>query len=749
MRRFWKRLNHRLRHKVFLRVLPVVALSVLLVGGVGWLVFTGSAADSRTRAGIQDAEGLLDRLALSLVKETLAGQVNPGSRPVWRVEHGGAAGPASSLTILAATAPDGTTTTAPTDDQLRAWVGAHSGFLAAGYRPGSWSGVRAAEAPWPAGHDPLNPVHVFPPVIGGEPSGEAALVPVVVRGDGPTDEAHSLYFFSLESLLGPARPDRWLCLLDGQGRVLHAQGGAPAVGVRLADQPSLPGHPVLDRVTGRELWEAFLAAGNRGGSRVGAGPAPWLVLQARSPELGLQVLVVDRADDLRAAATGYLWVILLAVVLALTLAVVGVNAVMKETSEQLGALAANMEALAGGDYSGRMVQTRKDELGVLVGYFNLMAVSLDEAHRQVKEKAAHLRAALENMRMLDKAKDDFMVLISHEVRTPLTAIMGGVDYLRKSAETVSPEEREVLERLNVLDVARIIHSSGERLGGFMTDAIQMTSMGSDEVRLDLRMVPAAEMVAQGLQGVTELAAQQKVTVRNQLEGARGWTLLCDPEILGVAFAKILRNAVVHNRKGGLVIIREALVVPGRGTIADLITADSLRRLEGQSAFRDYEDGEITWRMIEIFNTGQPIPAGRHAALFGKFELVGRIENHQKGSGLSLPIARAAVESHGGRVLLHTDGRDGNSFFLMLPAVSGLPAEAGSPSGESGHQQGQGFGGAAWDENFGQAGDAAPFEVELDDLCASILGGIDQAGGGVDGARGADHQEKVTVGRRGE
>lgn len=749
MRRFWTRLNHKIRHKVFLRVLPVVTLSVLLVGGVGGVVFTGSVTGNRARSGLHEAGALRDHMALTLIKETLASEARPQGPGPFRVQHRHLTGPEPGSLAWAASAPDGTVTGAPTADQVQAWVTQNARFLATGYRSGSWQGTRAAGAPWATEQQSTHPIHVFPPLIGGPAGGQQALVPVVVRGDGPADEEHALYFFPLESLLGSVDPAKWLCLLDGQGRVLYAQGGAPAVGAVLADQPRVPGHPVLDKMPGQALWAAYLKAQGEGRSRLGSGPVPWLLLRSGSPELGLQVLVVDPVDDLRAAVTGYLWVILLAAVLAFTLAVVGINQVLKETTDQLATLARNMEALARGEYGGRMIQARKDEVGVLVGYFNLMAVSLDEAHRQVKEKAAHLRAALENMRMLDKAKDDFMVLISHEVRTPLTAIMGGVDYLKKSAENISPAEREVLDRLNVMDVVEIIHHSGERLSGFMTDAIQMTSMGSNEVRLDLRAVRAEELVEQGLRGVERQVAEKKVTVRNQLQGAQGWTLLCDPEVLGVAFDKILRNAVVHNRSGGLVIIREALVVPGHGTIADLITAESLRRLEGQAAFRDYEDGEITWRMIEVFNTGQPIPSGRQSALFGKFELVGRIENHQKGSGLSLPIAKAAVESHGGRILLHTDGRDGNSFFLMLPVVSGLPAEIKAPADELGHQQGQGVGGAAWDEDLGQVGDPASFEVELDDLCASILGGLDQTGRGVDGAGGADHQEKITVGRRGK
>lgn len=472
---------------------------------------------------------------------------------------------------------------------------------------------------------------------------------------------------------------------------------------------------------------------------------PWIVLHRESPEMGFSVLMVDQVAGLRATVTEFMWLLALAVGLALGGAVYGINRVTQRNSERLTALAANMESLAEGNYGGRMIPGRQDEMGALIGYFNLMASSLEDAHREVKEKAAHLRAALENLRMLDKAKDDFMVLISHEVRTPLTAIIGGVDYLKKSVEKVNGDEREVLDRLNVPEITDIIQSSGERLSGFMTDALQMTSMGSAGASLNLRPVPVADLVAQGLCGVLELAMEKKVTVHNQLDSQWDWSILCDLETLRVGFEKIFRNAVTHNRSGGLIIIREAAVVPGRGPISELIGPESLRRLEGQPSFRDYRDEDFRWRMIEIFNTGEPIPADRRAALFGKFELVGRIENHQKGSGLSLPIAKAAVESHGGRIFLYSDGKDGNSFFLMLPTVLCRPAS----DDDLGDDVDQSVSGAAGDEDVGEVGNPTSIEVELNDLCASILGGIDEAGGGMDGAGSADHQEKVTVGSSGK
>ncbi len=201
-------------------------------------------------------------------------------------------------------------------------------------------------------------------------------------------------------------------------------------------------------------------------------------------------LAADVRAESRAGAAASWWLVGATVlaVAAMAAVLIGLGRIVDRNSRRLTALSGNMEALARGDYARRMPRGDADEVGRLVGYFNLMAASLEEAHRQVKDQAAHLKAALENMRMLDKAKDDFLVLVSHEVRTPLTAMLGGVNYLKSAVDKAEPAERGVLERLNFPEIAEIIASSGERLNGFMTDAIQMTAIQSGERRLDLAPV---------------------------------------------------------------------------------------------------------------------------------------------------------------------------------------------------------------------------------------------------------------------
>jgi len=469
--------------------------------------------------------------------------------------------------------------------------------------------------------------------------------------------------------------------------------------------------PALLVALGAAAAAGWLAAGLRAGSRAGAG-APWW-------------LVAATVSAVAAAAT----------------VLIGLTRVVDRVSARLTALSANMEVLARGDYTRRMPRGEADEVGRLVEYFNLMAVSLDEAHRQVKDQAAHLKTALENMRLLDRAKDDFLVLVSHEVRTPLTAMLGGVNYLKDTVDQAAPADRFVLERLNFPEIAGIIARSGERLNGFMTDAIQMTAIQSGERRLELAPVAPSVLLAPALERVAPRAANRGITVENRLADEDGWQVLCDCGVLQVAAQKILDNAVVHNLDGGRVVIREVDEVPGLGAAAVLATDDRVKRLHDQPGWLEWSDEEVQWRLVEIHNTGRAIPRSRLDALFGKFELVGRIEHHSGGSGLSLPIAKAAVEQHGGGILVHSAEGWGTAFYLLLPTLTGPTVARRTRLWDD---VPEGVGGRAGDEEVRVRADGAALQVELHHDGPDGPRGGDEAGGGPDGARGADHQEELTV-----
>ena len=694
--RIWNRANHTLRNQVLWRIVPGVTLALVLTIAVGWGILVHGLQDSMKATGQRQ----LDLQLEGVVSRAIGASLTAQPAATWRESDRSWQPRSGSLPIALGS--------------LTTWLAHHDRQLSPDFQPATWAGARSQDDPSLAVAAPDQKILVFPPVLDSGSDHARGWLPVLVTDGRNPRRQGSLHALPLKELVSRCSDGDGLCLLDSANRVVFCADGRVPLGTRMSGTGQLGGQPFL---------------------------------VSRDQRTGLTALSVQQSTALNRVFT---LVAILAATAAMTvilLIVLGVHAVVGRASRQIADLSRNMEALAAGDYSGRMPRHRHDEIGTLVGYFNLMAVSLDEAHRQVNEKAGRLRAALENMRMLDKAKDNFLVLISHEVRTPLTAIMGGVDFLRKSVENVPASEKEILDRLNVDEITSIIQSSGERLSGFMNDAIQMTTLGSSESLLRLQPVAVREVVSESLAALSTQIQEKALTVHNHLDGEVEWALLCDPGVFQVGMNKVMHNAVRHNRPSGVIVIREASAIPDLGTANQLVSLEGSRRLENQPAFAEYEDEELRWKLLEVFNTGEPIPEHRRAALFGKFEMVGPMENHQKGSGLSLPIAKAAFESHGGGIYLHCDESDGNAFFLLVPVIKLQPlALEQSRLAEklSGDEQGQGQVGTAWDKDIGQVTDPAAFEVELADGGPGRPGGIDQPGGGINGSGGAHDQEKVAV-----
>ncbi len=718
------------RWRIVLRVVPAACLAVGLLAAAAWLLFADqSLREYAVRLQRESTDTLHQvrqravgvALALDARRNELAARGGATAADGWAAEL-------LDLDLLGAVAvcrpgatpaPDGgpelllaePLRLGDNEHEISLWLSGHAPLAAAEF---AMAAPRARQRV--LDDNPWHPVLVYPPVQvqrrhdhGGPVT--LSLLPVVVRQDPALSAAPpAVYFLDLDELVRRHAPPSSWCLLDGDGLVLASSRRDLRVGRPLSGYAFLL--PGSDRpVAGWRLGGLARSGGTLIDRAAGLTRAPLVAAAARDAAMPLTVVVAARHEGLRAASTQFALLVLVVLAVALVAPLIGVFQVLVEQERRHQLLAQNLEAIARGDFARRLDPGRPDEVGRVVAGFNVMAEGLEEARREAHDKGQRLESALDHLRLADKAKDDFLVLISHEVRTPLTSLMGGVEFMRSALEKADPAQRQAVDALHLPEIVDIVASSGRRLSGFMNDAIQMTAVQSHERELDLKPVPIESLLEVGLCGVRERARLRDITVVNEFAGQDEWSVLCDLSVLKLALERILSNAVVHNRDGGRVVIRRADAIPGLPATLALPDAEMVRRLQSQPSFRAYEKVPVNWLLIEVFNTGAPIPEDRRRALFGKFELVGRIAHHQKGSGLSLPIAQAAIEHHGGRIFLDSSGLDGNSFFLLLPCV---PAGVRAPRGAANlwNQAGQGLGGVAGHEEVGQVRDAARLEVEL-------------------------------------
>jgi signal transduction histidine kinase len=760
MRKRWKRINFRIKHQLYLRILPVVVLSVLAVGLFSGRLLTNRAINTyleqRTEETAAILADLMGRVSVrSLALEARKEEILPANAGGGR---SGAqfAGPnlkgflalddVCGASLLRWDAPPGERTEprfilaggldSPENRQrLRAWTRwvrdrASGGAWLRNKTPLSWpDGPRvvdldgwhclwifppltlACQDPASAGSpfQDQEPRSLLPalPVLVGERNNKGPSEPVVdLRPGGRGQLIVLLDLASLAegcSLTTPAPGDVEMLLSPG-GRLMVSNVDTLKAGLDLAGTDQ----HVFRGVAPGALGD-FLARGDAAGAHTYLGSRwnPYIFMVDSRPDLPLLLVSTMPFSQVHGGLLLYTAIVVLMATIALLGSILVIMQVGERLSNRLQDMSAHMRDVASGDYTRRMPEKQPDEVGRLISYFNVMSASLEGAHSELREKTQRLGIALARMKRLDKAKDDFLALISHEVRTPLTSIMGGIDFLRVVLSGVSADQQHLLDGLRLPEITDIIDASGRRLRDFMNDAILMSSLQSSDTRLVPAPVPLADLCELVLSSLQSEIAARRLVVVNELQPSE-WSLLCDRNLMLVALEKLLRNAVQHNEEGGRVRIALVDEIPGLGAPTEVLGEKLLGEFALHPAFADWQDGRLGWQILLLHNTGPVIPADKRESLFNKFEIVGRIENHQKGSGLSLPIVRAVLENHGGRIHVESQEGAGNFFYLVLPVVA-VCADAPDLR----HESGQGEIGAPGDEEIDLVRESAPLEVELE------------------------------------
>lgn len=214
---------------------------------------------------------------------------------------------------------------------------------------------------------------------------------------------------------------------------------------------------------------------------------------------------------------------------------------------------------------------------------------------------------------------------SHELRTPLTVLRGQVDLLQRLGD--DPEaQRQILEALprEIERMARLV------------DEMLALARAEDGRMLKRRRVELADLLADVERDAPLLGERSY-----RFQGARGGTLDADPERLSQVFRNLIRNAVQHTGPGDPVTISARPV-----------------------------DGRIE---LAVADAGPGIPPGELQKVFERFHRVDASRARDRGgSGLGLPIARAIVEAHGGRIWAESGPGGGTTIRFELPGFRPSP-----------------------------------------------------------------------------
>jgi len=285
--------------------------------------------------------------------------------------------------------------------------------------------------------------------------------------------------------------------------------------------------------------------------------------------------------------------------------------VIRQSLNPLQILTGALSRVKEGVYGEKINYTAKDEVGELVGSFNIMSDTI-----KVKEEEA---------RKIDIAKDEFLAMITHELKTPLVPIRGYADLLlSEHLGKLTPKQKERLA---------IIKSSAGSLLDIISDLLDAQKLELGQLRMKKESHSINDTVTKAVEAFQPQADENEITITTSGPNV---VMMHDSERIGQVLTNLIKNSLiaVQSKVGTIVIKTEDLPSDVRVSVED---------------------------------NGIGIPTDKQKDLFKKFYQVdATLTRERGGSGLGLSICKGIVEGHGGKIEVQSTPNVGTTFSFTLP-----------------------------------------------------------------------------------
>lgn len=297
---------------------------------------------------------------------------------------------------------------------------------------------------------------------------------------------------------------------------------------------------------------------------------------------------------------------------------------------------------------------------VTLGNASLLQIIIRDDTKE-REILLNLENSAAGLARLNRMKDSFLGLASHELKTPLTVIMGYSELL------LTDMKDQLTETTG--EMVRNISAAGARLDNIVKDMVDVSMIDQKQMTLKLGQVDINALVEAAVKELRYILVLRKQEITTHLDTAlpmiRG-----DQTRLMQLLSNILGNAIKFTPDGGSVSVTTTLK-----------QVDKNRPLPGFDGSGGLHTGRSQQQFIEIVisDTGIGIDKDDQRRIFDKFYEAGNIEDHSsgkvafnaRGAGLGLSISKGVIDMHGGQLRVESPGYDpltcpGSSFIILLP-----------------------------------------------------------------------------------
>jgi signal transduction histidine kinase/CheY-like chemotaxis protein len=246
-----------------------------------------------------------------------------------------------------------------------------------------------------------------------------------------------------------------------------------------------------------------------------------------------------------------------------------------------------------------------------------------------------LATTVEALRSASAAKSDFVASMSHEFRTPLSAIIGFSDLM-------ATEPRDGDNVVVPMEWVDHIQRGGQHLLALVNDVLDLARVEAGRLELQPESVDVGLAVTEAVNGLRPLADRKKLDLQVD---ARSMHVVVDRGRFRQILYNLVSNAIKYTPDGGSIRVTAAL-----------------------------DGGEAR---ISVVDSGVGIAADDHQRVFEEFRQVGNPADRQPGTGLGLAVTKRLAEAHNGRIELVSARGEGSTFTVVLPVGDAAAATVGT------------------------------------------------------------------------
>ncbi|WP_026590868.1 sensor histidine kinase [Bacillus sp. UNC437CL72CviS29] len=250
---------------------------------------------------------------------------------------------------------------------------------------------------------------------------------------------------------------------------------------------------------------------------------------------------------------------------------------------------------------------------------------LEDLANGVNQIVEQLKVSIEEERQTEQAKSELITNVSHDLRTPLTSIVGYVNLIHHDNYRDEVELRHYIQ---------VIYDKVTRLNMLMNDLFEYTRVQNKELQLNTLPIDIIELLGQLSVQFRMQFQEANIECRPSFPSEK-LMVLADGDKLVRVFENLIMNAMTYGNEGKFI---------------DLTA---------------YQDGNMI--AIDITNYGQPIPSTDLPHIFERFYRVEKSRStYTGGSGLGLAIAKSIVEIHSGTIEVYSDAEKTTFTVKLLP-----------------------------------------------------------------------------------